>query len=73
MCGKGWEDTREIHGTDCPATPDTNASTAQVVTKESRPDVWAKLQPPDVPLATLDAWDHAGKRPNEGESANRAP
>ena len=47
--------------------------TAQVVTKESRPDVWAKLQPPSVPLATLDAWDHAGRRPGEDESANRAP
>ena len=47
--------------------------TAQVVTKESRPDVWAKLQPPGVPLATLDAWDHAGRRPGEGDTANRAP
>ena len=47
--------------------------TAQVVTKESGPDVWAKLQPPGVPLATLDAWDHAGRRPGEGDTANRAP
>lgn len=46
--------------------------TAQVVTKESHPEVWAKLQPPKVPLATLDAWDHAGRRPGEG-SANPAP
>ena len=73
ICGKGWEGTREIHGTDCPAAPETDAPTAQVVTRESRPDVWAKLQPPDVPLATLDARDHAGRRPGEGESANRAP
>ena len=37
-------------------------ATAQVVTKESRPDVWAKLH---IPPATLDAWDHAGRRPTE--------
>lgn len=51
----------------------TAAPTAQVVTKESHPEVRAKLQPPTVPLATLDAWDHAGRRPGEGDSANRAP
>ena len=69
----GWHRPCLTCGRHCPAAPMEDAPTAQVVTKESRPDVWAKLQPPDVPLATLDAWDHAGRRPGEDESANRAP